>query len=139
MPLKNYTVIAINRDSGQIISHHVSAISSGEAFVIVSKISDLDLVAAIDGWITEGKGIEFPGSATVDSDTVLAQPEVFGGQSVCDFYMDDEYTPDSYWISLVSEGATVLTPENEGKAEQLYMRVGGRKAAQSSGNKGMGK
>lgn len=128
--LKKYTVIAVCRDSGQIISRHVSALTSSESFTVVSRISDLDHVASLNGWIMEGEGVEFPGSATVCSDTVLEQPDVFGGNNIPSFYVDDEYTPDDYWVDIAGgqEGSD-MSAENIRKAELLYMQFGGRKAA----------
>lgn len=46
--LNNYTVIGIDPENGQIISHHVNAKSNSEAFYIVAKVSSVDLVAAFD-------------------------------------------------------------------------------------------
>lgn len=129
--LSKYTVIGIDPESGQIIRHHVKAKSNSEAFYIVAKVSSVDLVAAFDGWISEGSGVEFAGSAIVDSETVLSQSDVFSGAEVDDFYVDDEYTPDQYWVDM---GAGVCNSEysieNQTKAEHAYMVSGGRKNCQ---------
>jgi len=77
--MHNYTVMGFYEESQQIFSHHVAAEDSSEAFAVVSQShADAVFVAVLDGHLKEGKGIEFPGSALVDAETVIAQPNVFG-------------------------------------------------------------
>jgi len=125
--LFKYTVIGIEREGGQIISHFVRAESSSEAFKIVAKVSDLDMVAAIDGFINEGAGIDFAGTAVVDSETILEQDDVFQGVDVSDFYIDDDCNPDEYWLKKAAGEKEIYSAYDASQAELAYFMAGGRK------------
>jgi hypothetical protein len=58
--LKNYTVIGFYESTEQ-------------------NDSDMSFVACLDGHIEEGSGVGFPGEGVVNAETVLEQPEIFGG------------------------------------------------------------
>lgn len=77
--MQKFTVIAINEASGQIVSYHVLADHAQNAFASAAAMHEnLTLVVALPGWQEEDKGVHFPGESSVDSATVLGQPEVFG-------------------------------------------------------------
>lgn len=77
--MQKFTVIAIDERTGQVVSHHVYAENSLNAFSAAAAMNDyLTMVVALPGWQEEDKTVYFPGSAPVDSDLVLEQPEVFG-------------------------------------------------------------
>lgn len=77
--MKEFTVIGYYSGTNQIFSHCVSAKYPLAAFTEVAKKfgEDAVFVTVISGHLREGQGIEFPGSALVDGETVLAQPDVF--------------------------------------------------------------
>lgn len=77
--MQKFTVIAIDDVTGQIVSHSVYAEEPLNAFASAAAMnSNLTLVVALPGWQEEDKGTFFPGTAPVDSDTALGQPNVFG-------------------------------------------------------------
>lgn len=81
--LSKLTVIAINEENGQIISHHVKAATSYAAFATVAAMDErLTLVTVLPGWLHEGTDIDFPGSTVVEGTTILEQPEVFGPPTI---------------------------------------------------------
>ena len=76
--MSNYTVIAVHPDNGQIVCHHVEAESAMEAFTVAAgKCDPMEFVVALPGHQAEGDTLTFPGDGVVDSETVLAQPDVF--------------------------------------------------------------
>ncbi|WP_095158310.1 hypothetical protein [Pseudomonas sp. Irchel 3E13] len=77
--MQKYTVIAIVETTGQIVSNHVLADHPQNAFASAAAMHDnLTLIVALPGWQVEDKSVHFPGESSVDSATVLGQPEVFG-------------------------------------------------------------
>jgi len=58
--MKNFTVIGFYEESHQIFIHHVKA---------------------LDDHKCEGVDIEYPGESSVNSETVISQPEVFGSSN----------------------------------------------------------
>lgn len=77
--MKKFTVIAIDDATGQIVSHSVFAEDPLNAFSSAAAMnSNLTLVMALPGWQEEDKDTFFPGTAPVNSQTALDQPEVFG-------------------------------------------------------------
>lgn len=77
--MNKFTVLGFYEGNNQIFSHHVEAKDSASAFAVVSKIyKEANFVAVLEGHISEGQGINFPGDSLVDAETVLSQPEVFG-------------------------------------------------------------
>jgi hypothetical protein len=78
-----FTVIGVHAGNGQIVCHHVMANDGLHAFAVAApKVdSDLNMVVALDGHLTEGGHLTFPGEGMVDVQTVLDQPEVFGNPS----------------------------------------------------------
>ena len=131
--MKNYTVIGFYEESHQLFSHHVKAVDSKGAFALVSKAhSDAVFTAVLDGTLNEGDGIEFPGTALVDAETVLSQPEVFGtGEPLPFSEIDNDDFID--WLALAREIAedrgTPIdeddSPEAERQAEQHYLELNG--------------
>lgn len=77
---KPFTVIGFYESNGQIFSHHVQANCAMGAFAVVASM-DVDAMplVALDGHQQEGKGVEFVGEGLVDAQTILEQPDVFGG------------------------------------------------------------
>lgn len=74
----SFTVLAIG-PNGQIIPVQVNAIDPLSAFAAAAaEHGDLEFVAALPSWAMATGLVEFPGSAVVDAETVLQQPEVFG-------------------------------------------------------------
>lgn len=81
--LLKFTVLALNENNGQIISHHVKAATAQNAFATAAAMDDaLTFVATLPGWLTEDGSIEYPGSALVGAGTILEQPEVFGAPTL---------------------------------------------------------
>ena len=120
--MKNYTVIGFYEESNQIFSHHVKAIDPKGAFAVVSKsYPDAVFNAAISGTLNEGDGIEFPGTALVDAETVLSQPEVFGTGGPLPF-SDIEASELIEWMDLARYSAedrgTPIHEENPAEAER---------------------
>lgn len=77
--MQKFSVISINETSGQTVVFHVLADNSLNAFASAAAMNDnLTLVVALPGWLQEDKELFFPGESTVDSETVLEQPDVFG-------------------------------------------------------------
>lgn len=77
--LQRYTVISFTEDTGQIFSDHVVALNRINAFASAAAIDPTrTMVVALDGWLNEGNGVEFPGEGLVDAGSVNEQPEVFG-------------------------------------------------------------
>lgn len=77
--MKKFTVIGVYEETGQIVSHHVTAKNDFNAFAVMAKREHgISMVAAIPGHLNEGSNITFPGVGLVGSDTILEQPEVFG-------------------------------------------------------------
>ena len=79
--MEKFTVISVNEQSGSIHSDHVEAKDRLHAFAVVAKQrenEDFFFVACLDGHLEEDKQITFPGDSTVDGETVLEQPDVFG-------------------------------------------------------------
>lgn len=80
--MKDFTVISICTDTGQIFSDHVQAENYYDAFAVAAKQKsesglDIDFVASMAGLLNEGENIQFAGSGTVDLQTVLEQTDVF--------------------------------------------------------------
>lgn len=76
--MKDFTVIGFYEETSQIFCHHVSAPSAQKAFFqVATDFPDATLTAALDGHLTEGNGIEFPGESLVEAETIIDQPEVF--------------------------------------------------------------
>jgi hypothetical protein len=89
--MKKFTVLGHYEGNDQIFSHHVEAIDSASAFAVVSKKHEEAIfVAVLDGHISEGQGINFPGDSLVDAETVLSQPEVFGTGELQQFSAVDQ-------------------------------------------------
>lgn len=79
--MNNYTVIGYYESNGQIFAHHVEADSIMGAFAVVAAMhSDAVMVCALGGEHHEGEELAFPGEGVVDAETILEQPEVFGGE-----------------------------------------------------------
>ena len=75
-----FTVIGIHADTGQIVCHHVMADDGLHAFAVAASIiaSSVNMVVALEGHLTEDGRLTFPGEKLIDTQTVLAQPELFG-------------------------------------------------------------
>ena len=74
------TVIGYYESTGQIFCHHVQAKDGSLAFRACAEArnmgEDAIFVACIEGqYMHEGEGLYLPGSAAVDAQTVLDQPE----------------------------------------------------------------
>ena len=80
---KPFTVISVHAGNGQIVCHHVMANDGLHAFAVAapSADSDLNMVVALDGHLSEGGHLTFPGEGLVDVQTILDQPEIFGNLS----------------------------------------------------------
>lgn len=77
---KPFTVIGFYESTGQIFSHHVKSGNIMGAFAVVASMdSDAMCVAAIEGALMEGESVAFVGDGLVCAETILEQPEVFGG------------------------------------------------------------
>lgn len=78
--MKKFTVISVHADNGQNHISHVEAEDGQKAFLVVAKeIDGLELVASVPGHLFESKGeIHLPGTAVVDSETVLSEDGNFG-------------------------------------------------------------
>jgi hypothetical protein len=80
--LKPFSVIGIYTDGGQIVCTHVLARDSLHAFAEATKQlspdESFDFVSAHPGYLEEDRNVFFPGEYLVNSETVLAQPDVFG-------------------------------------------------------------
>lgn len=78
--LKDFTVIGIVSDSGQIVADYVSAIDGMNAFAQAAQVrGSVEFVVAVPGHLSDGKDeIHYPGDSVVDVETVLEQPDVFG-------------------------------------------------------------
>jgi len=86
---KQFTVIALHADNGQIVSHEVTALDGLHAFAVVAeKAFGVDLVVAIEGSLTEGDQLTFAGECLVSDETIRAQADVFGASQSLS---DDEY------------------------------------------------
>ena len=95
--------------------------NESEAFALVAKVRDVEFIAAIEDKLFEGKEIEFAGTATVDSETIKDQSDVFiidGG--VTDLYINEDFEIDPYWL-----GQTESQTDDEAMA--VYFKRGGRK------------
>lgn len=78
--LNDYTVIGYYESNGQIFCHHVKAGNIMGAFAVVASMdSDCIMVCAHLGKISEGESLAFPGEGVVDAETILEQPEIYGG------------------------------------------------------------
>lgn len=87
--MKPFTVIGYYEDNGQIFAHHVLANYPSEAFYVAAmqcqqehaeSPNNVVYVAALEGHQHEGGELFFPGEGGVDGETVLDQPDVFGGE-----------------------------------------------------------
>lgn len=78
--LSPHTVVAFHEDNGQICVHHVMARNGLNAFAAAAKgsTSPMTMVVAMPGHINEGDQLVLPGTALVESGTVLSDREVFG-------------------------------------------------------------
>lgn len=76
-----FTVISVCPESGQIMSDHVLAESSGQSFLVAAKLrgdqSNIEFVASLRSFLEEGDEIEFPGDGVVSGETILEQEDVF--------------------------------------------------------------
>jgi hypothetical protein len=78
--MNNYTVIGYYASNNQIFAHAVNSDTQMGAFsVVASQYSDAVMVCVLEGDIHEGESLGFPGDGIVDAETILEQPEVFGG------------------------------------------------------------
>jgi hypothetical protein len=78
---RDFTVIGFYESTGQIFSHHVKSDSIMGAFAVVASMDcDAMPIAAIAGELHEGESVAFVGEGLVDAETILAQPDVFGGE-----------------------------------------------------------
>lgn len=76
-----FTVIAL-RPNAQIATFEVTATNALGAFAAAAADHEgVEFVAAVPSWAFTTGLVEFPGSALVDSKTVLQQPEVFSAAS----------------------------------------------------------
>ena len=83
--LKPFTVICFDNNTSQICAYHVMAKDGQHAFGVTATTPgmncDLLFVTSVDGHLKELEGIYFPSEKLVDSQTIISQPEVFGGTS----------------------------------------------------------
>lgn len=77
--MKDFTIIAVNPETGQIICDHVQATNYNTAFANYAANCQYEheVVAAIPGKLSEDETIFFPGSGVVSTSTILEQPDVF--------------------------------------------------------------
>ncbi|MDQ2077421.1 hypothetical protein [Marinimicrobium sp. ABcell2] len=74
----HYTVIGFHEDSGQIVAHHVEALSELSAFTAAAHLAPgMTMIVALPGHHSEETCLIFPGESGVEAETVLEQPEVF--------------------------------------------------------------
>ncbi|MGH8647121.1 MAG: hypothetical protein ACREX4_22765 [Gammaproteobacteria bacterium] len=77
---KPFSVICFDENNNQLLCLHVQALSAMESFSVVANDAPerpFVMVASLDGHVTVGKGITFPGEGLVSAETVLEQPDVF--------------------------------------------------------------
>jgi hypothetical protein len=81
---KPFTVLGNRQGTGKLIAWHVVARDGLHAFsVVAADHKCVEFSAAIPGYLSEADGtLTFPGSALVDAETVLEQPDVFSGAGV---------------------------------------------------------
>lgn len=80
--MKPFTVISTDPQSGHIFSDHVMANSIAHSFSVAAQqrsehSTELDFVTSIEGHLSEGSDIGFPGEGVVDVETILDQDDVF--------------------------------------------------------------
>jgi len=76
--LVDYTVIGFFESNGQIWCDYVKAASGLHAFAVAAEQNEsVTFTVAIRGIHSEDDSLVFPGTATVDAETVLQQPDVF--------------------------------------------------------------
>jgi hypothetical protein len=96
-----YTVIAVVEATGEILAKHVVARTAIAAFVVAATHEQriVNYVAALPGHLIEEQDIEYPGTAVVDNETIMEQPDVFPvEEEVAKLPMSNEYY-------VASEGA----------------------------------
>jgi len=121
--LDDFTVISVTSDTGQICSDHVKALDESEAFALVAKVRDVEFIAAMEGKLFEGKGVQFAGTATVDSETINDQSDVFTlDEGIEDLYINEDFEIDPYWLGHTESQTDV-------QAMAVYLKMGGRKQA----------
>lgn len=123
--LQPFSVLGTDEESGQIILHHVFALDEREAFALVAKVIDMEMIACLKGHIREGHGIEFAGTAIVDSTTILDQPDVFTAENISDFYIDEDFNINPSWITGINPHSGI----DESFLIQAYLNAGGRLSA----------
>ena len=75
-----FTVIGFHAQNAQVFAEHVEANNRTHAFFVCAskpEYEDAEFLCAIDGFVKERSTIDFVGSALVDTDTIIEQPDVF--------------------------------------------------------------
>ncbi|KZX73202.1 hypothetical protein A3715_15925 [Oleiphilus sp. HI0009] len=78
--MEKFTVISVDKESGQIFSDHVLAKNGQHAFYVAAQDrEDVNFISSLSGHVNEGEEISFVGECCVDTETVLEQTDVFNG------------------------------------------------------------